>query len=462
MYNKIKRALSNPKIIKRYILKNFLSPFLPDKTYLKALFRVEMGYKLDLENPKTFSEKLQWLKLYDRKPEYTIMVDKYAAKDYVAKQIGKEYIIPTLGVWDRAEDIEWDKLPKRFVLKTTHDSGTAIIVKDKDTLDKRKAKKRLNKSLRRDFYKCYREWPYKNVPRRIIAEEFLEQKIETKHKDLPDYKIFCFNGKAKYCQVISDRNEEMCIDFFDREWKHQPFHEPRNYPFAPVEPQKPKYLEQMFACAEELAKKEDFVRVDFYEVNDNVYFGEITFFPTAGFGGFDPKDYDAILGKMLVLTGKTVWGGVRITFTDTYKIEEVDKVSKDLIDYKIFCFNGEPKYCQVIKDRHTEETIDFYDTQWRHQEFIGLNPVAKHSSTPVAKPVHYEQMLRIAKELAKDNPFTRVDLYEINKDVFFGEITLFPMAGLGEFTPEQYNEILGKMFVLTGKTSMGGGKNNIC
>lgn len=259
-----------------------------------------MGKKLDLDNPRTFSEKLQWLKLYDRRPEYTTMVDKYAVKDYVAGIIGKEYIISTLGVWDKPENIEWDKLPNRFVLKTTHGGGSngVVICKDKTSFDKEKAIKILKKNMRSDW-RIQMEWPYKNVPHRIIAEKYIEPAPET--KDLPDYKFFCFNGEPKYCQVITGRNETMCIDFFDQEWNHQPFHEPKNYPFAAVEPQKPECYEQMWIMAEKLAKNKSFSRIDFYQVKGVIYFGEITFYPTGGIGGFDPEEWDNVFGGMLTL-----------------------------------------------------------------------------------------------------------------------------------------------------------------
>ena len=179
--------------------------WIPDRIYLKWLYRLKMGKKLDLKNPKTWSEKLQWLKLYNRRAEYTMMVDKYAVKDYVAGIIGKEYIIQTIGVWDKIEDIEWGFLPDKFVLKTTYGGGSSgvVICKDKSAFDKNKAIVRLKKSMKQDIYRSLREWPYKNVPKRIIAEQYIEP---SKHlNDLPDYKFFCFNGKPKYCQVISGR-----------------------------------------------------------------------------------------------------------------------------------------------------------------------------------------------------------------------------------------------------------------
>ena len=273
---------------------------IPDKMYLKSKYRICMGKKLNLEHPKTFSEKLQWLKLHDRKPEYTVMVDKVKAKEYVASILGDEYIIPTLGVWDDPDKIDFDSLPDRFVLKCNHNSGLGMyICKDKNKIDLKKIKSELKKGLRQNYYIYGREWPYKDVPRRILAEQYIDPAPGT--NDLPDYKFFCFNGEPKYCQVISGRNEKMCIDFFDYEWKHQPFHEPREYPFADIEPTKPKHYEQMWAAARQLAQNKPFSRIDFYDTNEHVYFGEITFFPTGGLGGFEPTGWDEKFGDLIVL-----------------------------------------------------------------------------------------------------------------------------------------------------------------
>lgn len=296
----IKEYILNPATTFVVVLEHFFT-WLPDKLYLKLLYRFKMGRRLNLRNPQTFSEKLQWLKLYDRNPQYTQMVDKYAVKNYVAGVIGEEFIIPTLGVWDKPEDIEWDSLPNSFVLKTTHGGGSTgvIICNDKNNFNRKQAIVRLNESLKQEIYLQLKEWPYKDVPRRIIAEQYIES--DSFNNDLLDYKFFCFNGEPKYCQVISGRDTEMCVDFFDHDWIHQPFHEPKSYPFAKMEPHKPKYYEQMWELARNLSKEKPFSRIDFYEVGNKIYFGEITFFPTSGMGGFSPEDYDSIIGKMIVL-----------------------------------------------------------------------------------------------------------------------------------------------------------------
>ncbi len=296
MIEKLKLAFRKPKRIVVYLL-GIIAPIIPDRLYLRMLFRAQMGYKLNLDNPQTFSEKLQWLKLYNRKPEYTQMVDKYEAKKYVAGIIGEEYIIPTLGVWDSVDDIDFDALPNQFVLKTTHGGGNTgvVICRDKSTLDIPKAKAKLKKSLGKCIYRQFREWPYKNVKRRIIAETLIGD------GQMNDYKFFCFDGDVKLCQVISGRESIMSIDFFDKEWKHQPFHEPKEYPFSAHEITKPKLYDKMWDIARNLCIEHHFIRVDLYEINGHIYFGELTFFPTSGMGGFTPKEWDYTLGKWIKL-----------------------------------------------------------------------------------------------------------------------------------------------------------------
>ena len=281
-------------LIRRY------GAWIPDKIFLEWQFRLTMGYRLDLNNPKTFSEKLQWLKLYDRRPEYTMMVDKVKVKEYVASVIGPQCIIPTLGVWDRPEEIEWDKLPDKFVLKCTHDSGGLIICKNKSTIDKEASISKLKKSLLKNYYLEGREWPYRDVPRHIIAEKYIEPQSNT--VDLPDYKWYCFNGEPKFCQVIQNRSTNETIDFFDINWIHQEFiglNPKACYSLIPIE--RPVTLATQIHIAKKLSKGIPFSRVDLYSVENKVYFGEITFYPMSGMGYFYPKEYNRILGDQIKL-----------------------------------------------------------------------------------------------------------------------------------------------------------------
>ena len=278
--------------------------WLNDEKYLKIAYKISMGKSLDLEHPKTFCEKIQWLKLYDRKPEYIKMVDKYEAKEYVAGKIGREYIIPTLGVWDNPDDIEWDKLPDQFVLKCTHDSGGIVICSNKKDLDIDNAKKRLKKCLKHNYFWGSREWPYKNVPKRIIAEEYVKD-FANKSTSLVDYKFFCFGGEPKYCQVTTDRFTSRTSIFFDMDWNHQVFNAISSHiSSAKKSLEKPDHFDEMIEIARKLSVGLPFVRIDLYNNDGKVLFGEITFYPGSGHLYFSPSEYDVILGDMLNLPTK--------------------------------------------------------------------------------------------------------------------------------------------------------------
>ncbi len=271
---------------------------IPDKTYLKIKYKLKIGKKLDIENPKTFNEKLQWLKLHDRKDIYTTMVDKYEVKKYVANIIGEEYIIPTLGIYEKWEEIDFDKLPNQFVIKCTHDSGGVIICKDKNDFNMKKAKKKICKLLGHNYFYYGREWPYKNVKPRIIIEKYMEDKYK---KELKDYKLFCFNGKTEIILVCSERfsSDNMCKTWFDKEWNI--LHIIENNHRVDSSIKRPKKLDEMIEKANILSKKIPFIRVDFYEINEKIYFGELTFFPSSGFEKFEPQEWNRKFGDMIEL-----------------------------------------------------------------------------------------------------------------------------------------------------------------
>lgn len=271
---------------------------MPAEEFLKRMYRIRMGRGLNLENPVLYTEKLQWLKLYDHRPEYTTMVDKYAVKDYVAQKIGAEYVIPLLGVWDRAEDIDFETLPDRFVLKTTHDSGSYVVCKDKSKLDIPAARKRMAHFLKRKYYDCNREWPYKYVKPRIIAEEYVEDSVT---QELRDYKFFTFGGVPKVLYIAQGRGrgEPTVADFFDMEFNHLPF--TIDHDMAPTPPEKPRSFEQMKALAAKLSEGTPQLRVDFYEVDGKVYFGEMTFFHCTGMEAFHPEQWDRQFGDWVIL-----------------------------------------------------------------------------------------------------------------------------------------------------------------
>ena len=281
-----------------YLRKIKFTNILSDKTFLKISYFVKMEKKLDLENPQTYSEKLQWLKLHDRNPEYTKMVDKYEVKEYVRKIIGDQYIIPTIGIYNSFDEINFDELPNQFVIKCTHDSGGLIIVKDKTKFDVKNAKKVINKCLKNNFFYAQREWPSKNVKPRIIIEEYME---DAKTSELRDYKFFCFDGVVKALFIASDRNSksETKFDFFDEKFNHLNF--TNGHPNALTQSEKPIQFELMIKLAEKLSHDIPHVRVDFYEVNGNVYFGEMTFYHWSGMTKFDPEEWDYKFGSWINL-----------------------------------------------------------------------------------------------------------------------------------------------------------------
>ena len=258
-----------------------------------------MGKRLNIENPQTFNEKLQWLKLYDRKEEYTAMVDKFAVREYIAQTLGEEYLIPLLGVWENPEDIDFDTLPDKFVLKCNHNSGTGMcICKDKKKLDIPKVKKELKKGLKEDYFILSREWPYKNVKRRIIAEQYMEDK----NGDFVDYKFFCFNGKADNVMVCLERNTgDTKFYFFDREWNLLRLNKRGKDAPEGFTIRKPECIDKMFEIAAVLSENKPYSRIDLYEVDGKIYFGEITFFPDSGFDPNLLKETDELFGKLINL-----------------------------------------------------------------------------------------------------------------------------------------------------------------
>ena len=285
------------------MLMPYYQRFLSDRTYIKMYYLFSMGKRLDLNNPKTFNEKLNWLKLYDRNPLYTTLVDKYAVKHWVTERIGKQYVIPTYGVWNSFDEIDFDILPVKFVLKTTHGGGSVgvVICKDKSTFDKASARSKLESSMKISGYDTVREWPYKNVPRRIIAEKYINSEVST--NGLPDYKFFCFDGVVKALFVATDRAiGDVKFDFFDANFKHLDLYQ--RHPMSGKVISKPDSFEEMKYIASRLSKGLPSARVDLYYVNGKVYFGEITFFHHAGVVPFHPEKWDEIFGSWITLPEK--------------------------------------------------------------------------------------------------------------------------------------------------------------
>lgn len=306
---RIKRVFSKDGIcwFSWYLLKGTgLDRLLSDRVYINLQYRCATGKKLNLENPRSFNEKLQWLKLYDHNPEYTKMVDKVEAKRYVTNIIGEEYIIPTIAVYDKIEDIEWEKLPNQFVMKCSHDSGGIIVCKDKTHLDIPAAIKTLKKSCKSNFYYFSREWPYKNVKPRILVEEYLTDNTDgsksLEDEELTDYKFFCFDGAPKALFIASDRLDKTIptkFDFFDMDFNHLPFR--GGHPNADRPIKCPSSFEEMKTIATKLSAGFPHIRVDLYEVDGHIYFGELTFCHWGGMAPFDPEEWNYKFGEWIKL-----------------------------------------------------------------------------------------------------------------------------------------------------------------
>lgn len=296
----IKNIIKTPKHVIRVILLrtwDAISPCIPDRLFIRVKFYLRLGYWPNLSNPRTFNEKLQWLKLNNQKDIYTTMVDKFKAKEYIRSIIGDKYIVPTLGVWDRTEDIDFDTLPDRFVLKVTHDSGGVCICGDKKSFDKERFIRKLSQSLVRSYFYQNREWPYKNVERKIIAEEFLGDNLQ-------DYRVYCFNGEPKLIYSYTNRSETdgskpepTFCDIMDIEWHPQPFRQ-MCHPRGGVD--KPAHLSEMLRISKILSRNIPFVRVDFYE-GKQLLVGELTFYPGSGMSKFFPSEMDGLLGEWIKL-----------------------------------------------------------------------------------------------------------------------------------------------------------------
>lgn len=293
----ITSIIKDPLQIVRTLSSRQYFNWISDKTYLKMLYFSYFKKRINLNNPKTYNEKLQWLKLYDRNPLYIMLVDKLEVRKYVEDKIGKNYLIPLVGSWEKVEQIEWNTLPNQFVLKTTHDSGGVVVCPDKGKLEIRKAKEKLEKSYKRNYYYSAREWPYKTVKPRIVAEKFM---VEPSGDTIKDYKFFCFEGEPKVMFVGSDRGTDTRFDFYDMEFNHLPIKQ--HYLNSDKEIKKPDNFEKMIELSKKLSKGIHHVRVDFYDLNGKIYFGELTLYHFGGFEKFEPTEFDELMGEWIDLS----------------------------------------------------------------------------------------------------------------------------------------------------------------
>lgn len=301
--HKIKKIIMRPEIIVFNICNydNYqFAPFFSDRFYIKCFYKRYMRKKLNLNNPQTFNEKLQWLKLYNRYSEYTIMADKANGKKFISDKIGHEYLVPTIGVYESVDKVPFSELPDKYVIKCTHDSGSTFICTDKNSFEIDKVKFELSKKLKRNYYWASREPQYKNIKPQIIVEEFLCD--EYGHYPL-DYKFFCFGGKVRFFKIDFNRFSNHRANYYNRDFVLQDFGEKFLAPDPSIKMDRPEQFDKMVEIAEKLSKDMPFLRVDFYYINKCIYVGELTFFPAGGVGPLT-EDGDEIMGELLVLPKK--------------------------------------------------------------------------------------------------------------------------------------------------------------
>lgn len=420
--------------------------FLPDKLYLSLRYRCRMGHWINWKNPKTFTEKIQWLKINNRRPEYTRMVDKFAVKEYVAGVIGEEYIIPTLGVWDKPEDIDWESLPDQFVLKTTHGGGGGgvVICRDKKTFDKGNALEKLTESLNSDIYNSFREWPYKDVPKRIIAEKYIATPKNMSPDGLPDYKFFCFNGEPRYCQVICEQQSTEPHYFYDMNWNHLEIVGLNSVEVNSISPvPRPKNLDVMRNICRELSRDIPYARVDLYVVDEREYFGELSSCPVSCFGISTVQEWNKRWSELLNIPTNPM-GAYKCLIDGVINITKLDTQYDDLMDFKFFCFNGKVKFFKVDFGRFIEHHANYYSPNGEIQNF-GESDYPPIENFSIILPQNLFDMVSLAEQLSKGHPFLRVDFYNVNGNIFFGELTFYPASGMGKFTPIGTDSVLGEL-----------------
>ena len=299
--NKLKTFLKNPAYFITSPAAKGLLNWVPDSIYIKILYKLLTGEKCHLKHPVTYNEKLQWLKLHDRNPEYARMVDKYEVRRYITEILGDEYLIPCYGVYASFDEIDFEALPDQFVLKCTHDSGSVIICTDKSSFDRVKAKEQLTKAMKKNYYNTYREWPYKNVQPRIIAEQYM---VDESGDDLKDYKIMCFNGKAKIIETHENRYTKGKVHtqtFYTEKWEKLDIYQVDLYP-TDTPREKPVQMDKLLKLSETIAKNMYHARIDWYLINEKIYFGEITFYDGSGFEPFPNKQDNIFLGNLMDLS----------------------------------------------------------------------------------------------------------------------------------------------------------------
>lgn len=415
--------------------------FIPDQMYLQMYYFAKYRRFINLKKPKTFNEKLQWLKLYDRNPLYTRLVDKVEVKRYVDDIIGDEYIIPTLGIWDEPDEINFDELPNQFVLKCNHDSGEIFICKDKMTFDKANTIKKLKQLLKNDYYLIGREWPYKNVKRKILAEKYM---VNESGMEIENCNILNFNEKTKIIQISYEQFIQNKRNIYADDWKY--IEEVITFFVGKAKiVEKSKQLSEIVGFVELLSKKLDVIRTEFCSIEEKVYFCEIIFGNENGTEDCVLRSFEEQLEKIIKLPSKGLL--TRIKGYDIVILLRGGNGREELSDYKFMCFNGIVKCIFTCTERYsvTGLKVTFFDANWNVLPFERAFP---KSSTKVEKPANFFKMIELAEILSKGIPFVRVDFYESNGKIYFGELTFYPGCGFEKFNPSEWDYKLGEWIKL--------------
>ncbi|RXZ54747.1 hypothetical protein ET524_09835 [Senegalimassilia faecalis] len=441
----LKNIFKNPSVVIPILGHRGFFHSMPDEKYIRLSFKGYMGRDIDFNNPRSFNEKLQWLKLHDRNPLYTMLVDKYRVKEWVADRIGSEYVTETYVAWESVEDIDISALPERFVLKTNHDSGGVVICRDRTVFDLNAAKRKLSKHLNENYYWGCREWPYRNVKPLVFAEEYLDS--NTVSKDSPNHKLFHFSNSHLIAPAITDRIMEAGLTktFFDEEW--YPLEVSKDSCAWKLNIPMPRDFGLMKKLSDEFASSYSLSRVGFYGSRNRLLFGEIAVCSNSGFERFNPAFGAESYGTWMELPSRE-WLLVN-EFSLLWVHENYcPDVAEEQIDYKFYCFDGEPRFIYVSQglERHETARIDFLNMDWERASF-GRPDYASFEAIP-SKPDTFDEMTGLVKELSKNMPFVRVDFFEYKGRPRFSEMTFHPCGGFMPFDPPEWDEKVGDMLTL--------------
>lgn len=429
--SKLSMGLKRPRKIIDYYLKRNARYIKDDKLFIDIRWWCNMGYRLNWNELQTYNEKLQWIKLYDHNPLYTILVDKVEAKKYAAKIIGEKYIIPTLGVWERAEDIIFDSLPDKFVLKCNHNSGKGMcICTDKSKLDIAKVRRQLNAGLEQNYYFVNREWPYKNVPRRILAEKFISP---VSLKTAIFYRFYCVKGEPRYCRMLNGVNLHEASMLYNMDW--EPVRKEKKSNEAKLVPCPPFFC-SMQDVARNLAKEDSLSIVDIYNVDNLNFIGKVRddLMPSQG----DVYDNSAIMDFVMSYVPSC---------DEKIPLYQVSVPNAEINDYKFYCLNGKIACILVCTGRKQGVKYYFFSKEWKFLRWDKETQYEK-SDCPVSRPENLDEMIKIAELLAEGLPSVRIDLYNIQGQIYFGEFTFFTNSGMDRDITRECDELLGQMLIL--------------